>query len=178
MTAWLPARLKGPSGLLKVPPNYHLPGRGHGGMCFKMDLRCDSHSHSARLSLSLSPFFLLSSCSFLFNGSHMSGKGPWRRGNHVRSARAASPGVRSQCSAHSTRSRLCAGPPVCRPTCPHRTITSSLVPVTLAGGGGGGGSAASRSRYCSHASTVETEPPETAVIASLRIFLWARRVCN
>lgn len=59
MTAWLPASLKEPSGLLKVPPNYHPPCRGHGGMCFKMDLRCDSHSHSPRLSLSLSlsPFF-------------------------------------------------------------------------------------------------------------------------
>lgn len=166
MTAWLPASLKEPSGLLKVPPNYHPPCRGHGGMCFKMDLRCDSHSHSPRLSLSLSlsPFFLLSSCSFLFNGSHMSGKGLWHRGDHVLSGRAGSPGVRSQCSAYSTQSRLCASPPV-------QTAPSPAA-------WGGGGSAASRSRYCSHASTFGTEPPETALIASLRIFLLPRWVCN
>lgn len=37
-------------------------------MCFKMDLRCDSHSHSARLFLAA-----LSSRFFPFNGSPTSG---------------------------------------------------------------------------------------------------------
>lgn len=39
-------------------------------------------------------------------------------------------------------------------------------------------SAASRSRYCSNASTLETEPPKTAIIASLSIFLLPQWVCN
>lgn len=39
-------------------------------------------------------------------------------------------------------------------------------------------SAASRSRYCSNASTLETEQPKTAIIASLRIFLLPQWVCN
>lgn len=73
-----------------------------------------------RLSLSFSPTpslailssLLLSSCFSLFNGSHMSGKGLWHRGEDLRSGRAGSPGVRSQLSAYSTQSGLCANPPV------------------------------------------------------------------
>ena len=116
MTALLPANLKQASGLLKVPPNYHFLCRGHGGMCFKMDLRSDSHSHPAHLSLSASlailSSLLLSSCFFLFNGSHMSGNRLWHRGDDLRSSHAGSPRVRSQCSAYSTQSWLCANPPV------------------------------------------------------------------
>lgn len=163
MTAWLPASLKGPSGLLKAPPNYHLPCRGHGGMCFKMDLRCDSHSHSARLSLSLSlprlslsPFFLLSSCSFLSNGSHMSGKGLWHRGDHVRSGRAASP------PGSDRNVLLTVHSPDCVPAHLSKPHHHQQPGPGDTGGRGGGVSAASRCRYCSNASTFETEPPETS----------------
>lgn len=67
---------------------------------------------SLSASLAILSSLLLSSCFFLFNGSHMSGKGLWHRGDDLRSGHAGSPGVRSQCSAYSTQSRLRANPPV------------------------------------------------------------------
>lgn len=148
-------------------------------MCFKMDLRSDSHSHSARLSLSASlailSSLLLSSCFFLFNGSHMSEKGLWHRGDDLHSGHAGSPRVRSQCSAYSTQSQFCANPPV--------QTAPSTAAWSLCYWEGGGQfvmcvSAASGSRYCSNASTFETGPPKTAIIASLRIFLLPQWVCN
>lgn len=123
---------------------------------------------SLSASLAILSSLLLSSCFFLFNGSHMSGKGLWHRGDDLRSGHAGLPGVRSQCSAYSTQSRLRANPPV--QTAPSPAAWSlcywgekKLFVMCV--------SAASRPRYCSNASTLEKEPPKTAIIASLRIFL-------
>lgn len=144
-------------------------------MCFKMDLRSDSHSHSARLSFS--PFFppdCFHPASFSLMAHTCQERGPWHRGDDARSGPAGSPGVRSQCPAYSTQAPLSANPPVqtapptgARPLCNRgqKQLVTCVLP-------------ASRATYCSNASTLEREPPKTAIIATLRIFLLPQWVCN
>lgn len=129
---------------------------------------------SLSASLTILSSLRLSSCFFLLNGSHMSGKGLWPHGDDLREGHAGSPGVGSQRSAYSTQSGLCANPPV--QTTPSPAAWSlcnrwgkTLWCVYFA---------ASRSRYCLDASTLETEPPKTAIIGSLGTFLLPCWVCN